>query len=145
MTSKPLSPSGSPGVFRPMMLNPVVSSAGHREHVIPLPLRVLALPHGWCGEFTVHVVPITLPVPSGSGFYSRCKAWDSGVGLYGLLWLCAHTQGGTLSNLRAVRYGVPCQSQTGVITANVEQEAPCRFSGYSAITPVVGDPHTPGL
>jgi len=51
MMSKPLSPSGSPGVFRPMMLNPVVGSAGHRKHVTPPPLRVLALLHGWCGEF----------------------------------------------------------------------------------------------
>jgi hypothetical protein len=66
-----------------MMLDLVVGGAGHREHVTPPPLRVLALPHGWCGEFTVHVVLITLPVPSGSGFYSRCKAWDSGVGYMG--------------------------------------------------------------
>jgi len=40
MTSKPLSPPGSPGVFRPMMLNLVVGSAGHCEHVTPPPLRL---------------------------------------------------------------------------------------------------------
>jgi len=66
-------------VFRPMMLNLVVGSARHRKHVTPPPLGVLALPHGWHGEFTIHVVPITLPAPSGSRFYSRCKVWDSGL------------------------------------------------------------------
>ena len=45
----------------------------------------------------------------------------------------------------AVRYGVPCQPQTGVTSANVGQEAPCRFSGYSTIIPVVSNPHTPSL
>jgi len=55
------------------------------------------------------------------------------------------TQGGTLNYFWAVRYGTPCQSQTGVIIANVGQEAPCRFSGYSMAAPVIGDPHTPGL
>ena len=79
MMRKTPSPSRSPRVFRPVMLNQVVGDAGHHEHVTPLPLRVLAWPHGWRGEFTVHVVPITLPAPSGSGFYSHCKAWDSGL------------------------------------------------------------------
>jgi len=37
-------------------------------------------------------------------------------------------QGGTLNEFWAVRYGLPCQSQTGVITAYVEQEAPCSFT-----------------
>jgi len=54
------------------------------------------------------------------------------------------TQGGTLSTFWAVRYGVPCQSQAGVSSANVGQEAPRWFSGYSTIARVVGDPHTPG-
>jgi len=54
-------------------------------------------------------------------------------------------QGGTLNPFWAVRYGAPCQPQTGVIFTNVGQEAPRRFSGYSAVAPVVGDPHTPGL
>jgi len=55
------------------------------------------------------------------------------------------TQGGTLNYFWVVWYGAPCQLQTGVIIANVGQEAPCRFSGYSAAAPAVGNPHTPGL
>jgi len=55
------------------------------------------------------------------------------------------TQGGTLNRFWAVQYGAPCQSQTGVIIANVGQEAPCRFSGYSTVALAAGDPHTPGL
>jgi len=54
-------------------------------------------------------------------------------------------QGGTLNTFWAVWYGMPCQPQAGVTIANVGQEAPHRFSGYSAAAPVAGDPHTPGL
>ena len=54
-------------------------------------------------------------------------------------------QGGTLSTSWAAWYGLPCQSQAGVIMAKVEQEAPRRFSGYSSVTQADGDPHTPGL
>ena len=50
---------------------------------------------------------------------------------------------GHLSNFWVVWYGLPCQPQAGVTIAYVGQEAPHRFSGYSAITPIVGDPHTP--
>jgi len=55
------------------------------------------------------------------------------------------TQGGTLNYFWAVRYGVPCQSQTGVIIANVGQEAPCRFSGYSTVAPTASLPWCPVL
>ena len=55
----------------------------------------------------------------------------------------AETQGGTLNYFWAVRYGAPCQSRTGVIIANVGQEAPCRFSGYSTVTPTVATPTLP--
>jgi len=54
-------------------------------------------------------------------------------------------QGGTLNYFWVVRYSVPCQLQAGVTIAKVGQEAPRRFSGYSLATPVIGDPHTPGL
>jgi len=40
MMSKPLSPSGSPRVFRLVMLNPVVGNAGPCEHVTPHPMRI---------------------------------------------------------------------------------------------------------
>jgi len=40
MMSKPLSPSGSPRVFRPVMLNLVASDTGPREHVAPHPMRI---------------------------------------------------------------------------------------------------------
>jgi len=40
MMSKPLSPSRSPRVFRPVMLNLVVGDAGPREHVTPHPMGV---------------------------------------------------------------------------------------------------------
>ena len=52
---------------------------------------------------------------------------DSGVGLKGLLWLCAHTQRGTLNNLGAVRYGTPCQPQAGATIANVGLRGPLQF------------------
>jgi len=52
------------------------------------------------------------------------------------------TQGGTLSTFWAVRSGVPCQPQAGVIFTKVGQEAPRRFSGYSVVAPITGDPHT---
>jgi len=40
MMSKSLSPSGSPGVFRPVMLNLVVGDTGPCEHVTPHPMRI---------------------------------------------------------------------------------------------------------
>jgi len=40
MMSKPLSPSRSPRVFCPVMLNLVVSDAGPCEHVTPHPMRI---------------------------------------------------------------------------------------------------------
>jgi len=39
---------------------------------------------------------------------------------------------------------MPCQPQAGAIFANVGQEAPHRFSGYSTVAQAVSDPHTPG-
>ena len=46
-------------------------------------------------------------------------------------WVASHSVGGK-------------KRKAGVIIADVGQEAPRRFSGYSAVAPAVGDPHTPG-
>jgi len=40
MMSKPLSPSGSPRVFHPVMLNLVVSDTGPCKHMTPHPMRI---------------------------------------------------------------------------------------------------------
>jgi len=55
----------------------------------------------------------------------------------------AGLQGGTLNTFWAVWYGMPCQSQAGVTSANVGQEAPHRFSGYSTVILATGDPPHP--
>ena len=89
------------------------------------------------------LILITLPLPSGSWFHSGCKAGDSGLCSKFACGRVAESQGGTLNTFWAVRYGVPCQTQAGVTSANVGQEAPHRFSGYSTVAPAIGDPHTP--
>ena len=134
-------------MFRPMMLDLVVGGAGHHEHVTPPPFESVCPRAHMDGEgsITIYIVSIILPVPSGSGFYSRCKARDRGPGYMTACGLMPEAQVGTLNNFWVVRYGAPCQSQTGVIITNVGQEAPCRFSGYSMAALVIGDPHTPGL
>jgi len=43
----------------------------------------------------------------------------------------------------AVRYGMPCQPQAGVTIANVGQEAPHRFSGYSTVLWLAATPTLP--
>jgi len=48
MMSKPLSPSGSPRVFRPVMLNPVVGDTEPCEHVTPHPMRIGEYYHIHC-------------------------------------------------------------------------------------------------
>ena len=125
MMSKPLSPSGSPRVFRPMMLNLVVGDTRPREHMTPHPLRI--------GEFYhKNVVLKTLPAPSGSGFYSRCTAWDSGFRA-SLLRVYLGSPGRDVKQFK----GGPVQRSYppvgGSHLANVGQEAPCRFSGYSTV------------
>ena len=92
--------------------------------------------------FTSSPLPFQRPLGAGSTPVARCGIVVSTRALNGQT---VETQGGTLNYFWAVWYGAPCQSQTGVIIANVRQEAPCRFSGYSTAAPVVGDPHTPGL
>jgi len=125
MMSKPLSPSGSPGVFRPVMLNPVVSNAGPREHVTPHPMRI--------GEFYhKNVVLMTLLAPSGSGFYSRCTAWDSGfrVSLSRVYLGCPERD---IKQFKGGPVRRPSPPVGWDHLANVGQEAPCRFSGYSTV------------
>jgi len=48
MMSKTLSPSRSPGVFHPMMLNLVVSDTGPHEHMTPHPMRIGEFYHKHC-------------------------------------------------------------------------------------------------
>jgi len=52
---------------------------------------------------------------------------DSGVGIYDPWWSDAHAQGETLSNLGAVRYGLPCQLQAGATNTNVGLRGPPQF------------------
>jgi len=60
MMSKPLGSSGSPGVFRPVMLNPVVGDTGPCEHVTPPPLIGV-------GSITINVVLLLFLCPLGVG------------------------------------------------------------------------------
>jgi len=46
---------------------------------------------------------------------------------YDPLWSDSHTQVGTLNDLGAVRYGMPCQPQAGATFTNVGLRGPPQF------------------
>ena len=73
-----------------------------------------------------YFISIILLSPSGSGFYSRCKVEIVVLG-YDPMRSDSRAQVGTLNDLGAVRYGLPCQPQAGATNTKVGLRGPPQF------------------
>jgi len=120
MMSKTPSPSGSPGVFRLMMLNLVVGDAGPHKHVTPHPMRI--------GEFYHILCPVNPFHALWEWVLLLLYSWNSG------LWAVhkgfKQRPRGDIKLFMGGPVWRPSPPVGWDHLANVGQEAPCRFSGY---------------